>query len=220
MDYKQIETLLERYWEGETTLTEERQLKAYFLSGKVDERLRDVAPLFQTLSSAQQVVAPESVERFVTPAPALRVSHSQMWYKLSAAAVLTGLIATAAWYFTQNNNGNTTGTEVVAHPKVVQPVAPVAPTPQPELVQVTPPTESTVAPVKTFKKKKKASTPRLAPEKEDTTIQTSDDAYSDAEAQKALEEVKAALQLVASKMNKGKRDVAKPLAKVDFDQYF
>ncbi|MEY4203699.1 MAG: hypothetical protein RL013_1402, partial [Bacteroidota bacterium] len=32
---KRISELLERYWEGETTLSEERELKAYFNKGTI-----------------------------------------------------------------------------------------------------------------------------------------------------------------------------------------
>ena len=40
MKNAQIAELLDRYWEGETSLDEERQLKAYFASGDVDERFQ------------------------------------------------------------------------------------------------------------------------------------------------------------------------------------
>ena len=46
MDYKYIEQLLERYWEGETTLQEETILKAFFSQPDIPENLRKYCDLF------------------------------------------------------------------------------------------------------------------------------------------------------------------------------
>jgi hypothetical protein len=44
-----MKALIEKYFNGETTLEEEAQLKAYFRNGEVDETLRQYAPLFRYL---------------------------------------------------------------------------------------------------------------------------------------------------------------------------
>ena len=46
MDYKYIEQLLERYWQGDTTLQEESILRAFFCQPDVPEHLRKYQPLF------------------------------------------------------------------------------------------------------------------------------------------------------------------------------
>ena len=46
MDYKYIEQLLERYWQGETTLQEEAILHAFFGQPDIPEHLRKYQPLF------------------------------------------------------------------------------------------------------------------------------------------------------------------------------
>ena len=46
MDYKYIEQLLERYWEGETTLQEEAILRAFFMQPDMPDHLRKFQPLF------------------------------------------------------------------------------------------------------------------------------------------------------------------------------
>ena len=46
MDYKYIEQLLERYWEGETTLQEESILRTFFSQPDIPENLRKFQPLF------------------------------------------------------------------------------------------------------------------------------------------------------------------------------
>jgi hypothetical protein len=53
-DHNTIDTLLDRYWEGECTLEEERQLKAYF-SGPVAPDHRKYAPLFQAIALEQNI---------------------------------------------------------------------------------------------------------------------------------------------------------------------
>lgn len=53
MDSKQIEELLEKYWNCETTLEEERLLRDYF-RGQVPENLNEVANLFRYFESQQQ----------------------------------------------------------------------------------------------------------------------------------------------------------------------
>ncbi|MBX2896517.1 MAG: hypothetical protein KF763_13805 [Cyclobacteriaceae bacterium] len=53
MDSKQIEQLLEKYWNCETSLEQERMLREYF-RGQVPENLNEVAGLFRYFESQQQ----------------------------------------------------------------------------------------------------------------------------------------------------------------------
>ncbi|MDD7317208.1 MAG: pyruvate ferredoxin oxidoreductase [Prevotella sp.] len=46
MDYKYIEQLLERYWQGETSLEEEEILRTFFCQKDLPEGLQQYAPLF------------------------------------------------------------------------------------------------------------------------------------------------------------------------------
>jgi len=47
MDYKDIETLLDKYWACETSLEEEDRLKVFFSSGDVPEHLNSNTSMFQ-----------------------------------------------------------------------------------------------------------------------------------------------------------------------------
>lgn len=53
MDHKYIEQLLERYWQGETSLAEEDILRAYFSQSDLPEHLAPCAPLFEAQRDAR-----------------------------------------------------------------------------------------------------------------------------------------------------------------------
>lgn len=57
MDYKYIEQLLERYFQGETTLQEEQILKSFFAQGaeQVPEELRSYTILFEAMGQEEQL---------------------------------------------------------------------------------------------------------------------------------------------------------------------
>jgi hypothetical protein len=218
MEYSKIEGLLERYWEGETTLIEERQLKQYFRSGHVDARLQEVAPLFQTLSAAQQVTAPASLGTSIQPV-AMQVSYSKNWLRIAAAAVVVGILSTTYWFITSKPQ-DTNQVVQTETPKVVVPMVEQPQTPESTKdLSVTAPVEPTKR-IKTFKKRyKKSIVPMDAPAHPQQVDAVDQQEYTEAETQLALEELRAALAILSAKMNKGKQDIAKPLSKVDFEQY-
>jgi hypothetical protein len=47
MDFKQLEQLLQKYWDCETSLEEEQLLREYFRGDSIPEQLKDTAALFQ-----------------------------------------------------------------------------------------------------------------------------------------------------------------------------
>ncbi len=54
MELAKIEQLLEKYWDGDTTLKEEQVLQRYFTEEEVPGHLQGVAALFQKYSKDQQ----------------------------------------------------------------------------------------------------------------------------------------------------------------------
>lgn len=55
MESKKVTDLLEKYFEGQTTLQEEQQLRTYFSSAEpLPEKLRPYAPFFKYTHQAQQ----------------------------------------------------------------------------------------------------------------------------------------------------------------------
>lgn len=103
MDSKQIEQLLEKYWNCETSLEEEQQLRNYF-RGKVPQNLQEVAQIFQYFGNQQkkELSSPdfdEAVKRKIRQhRPAGKMINLSFVARI-AAGLLVVLVAT---YFVRN----------------------------------------------------------------------------------------------------------------------
>jgi hypothetical protein len=60
MNFEHIKSLLDKYFEGQTTLEEERHLSTYFNSTDIDRRLQQYQPLFQFFKAEKAVEMPVS----------------------------------------------------------------------------------------------------------------------------------------------------------------
>jgi hypothetical protein len=85
-----IRQLLDRYWEGETSLDEERTLKQYFKNGEVDPQLLEFVPLFKAIQTEQAVEWSKS--------NAIRPVQPRRYNWAIAAAFLVLLSAGAIWW--------------------------------------------------------------------------------------------------------------------------
>jgi len=65
MNKKEIEQLLHKYFEGETTLNEERNLEAYFQSGEVAEDLKKYITFFSGISELAEFSDDSGIEEDV-----------------------------------------------------------------------------------------------------------------------------------------------------------
>ncbi|MBL7838687.1 MAG: hypothetical protein JNJ75_00965 [Cyclobacteriaceae bacterium] len=54
MDYNQLETLIKKYWDCETSLEEEERLREWFRTHEVPERFKDTAKLFSYFDEQKQ----------------------------------------------------------------------------------------------------------------------------------------------------------------------
>lgn len=90
MVFSEIQKLLERYENAETTLKEEQQLQAYFAQDEIDPRLEVYKPMFSYFSKTQS-------EQFTKDVP-LKTSRTYTLYQwISVAAVVVimlGLVFT------------------------------------------------------------------------------------------------------------------------------
>ena len=62
MDYKKVNELLERYFEGETSLQEETMLSTYFNENEVAADLQKYQPLFQYFKEEQSIQISDDFE--------------------------------------------------------------------------------------------------------------------------------------------------------------
>jgi hypothetical protein len=96
-----IAELLDRYWEGETTLTEEQALKEYFASGAIRPEHQQFAPLFEGLAAQKAVQSPVA-------APKLQVVSTKrrpLW-RWAVAASVAMLLSAGVWQLQQSMRHN------------------------------------------------------------------------------------------------------------------
>lgn len=130
MHFEQIEILLEKYYNGETSLEEENQLKQFFLQTKLlPGSLKPHAVQFQAFAQEQDVVLDkylsedwlfEKIEKpagtFTSALAALKTSNSFKQYYWQLAAGIS-LLLTAFWgvtYFQQRGSMASGNPEVMA----------------------------------------------------------------------------------------------------------
>lgn len=95
MDYKEVSTLLDKYWKCETTLEEEAQLREYFRNEDIHGPLKAYAPLFRYyneisgLESRTKLILnnnPPAATDINTGKRLYRIGIS--WYTRAAAVIL------------------------------------------------------------------------------------------------------------------------------------
>lgn len=101
MDYKYIEQLLDRYFDGETTLQEEQILKAFFAQGaeEMPQELNQYAPLFSMMNE-KETLGDDFDERMLkltgdtVQVKARTVSLTERLRPLFAAAAVVAILLT------------------------------------------------------------------------------------------------------------------------------
>ena len=151
-----IDNLLEKYFNGDTSIDEERQLKQYFSQQPIDPDLAHLKPLFAFLKKEKTVEMPEQEAVNLRPIAGGKKTGWRRFYSLAVAAAMLATFAVGGFLYQKN----------MAEERE-----------------------------------------RIAYEKLHT------DTYEDPE--KAMAEIKNALALVSRKMNKGKKEAAKGLKKVE-----
>lgn len=192
-----IPDLLNRYWEGETTLEEERWLKDFFSTQPVPEQYRHEAKLFRALRAEQSVQMPPSGKIAVSPHPSFRFAWA------AAASVALIVVAGIWWWATRPDS---------AYPEVAQEL-PAAKSGQ-EFILQAPAKSAEVAETLQAATPKASKQRRFRPRLLHRQAQKAQqDTYEDPE--KALAEIKAVLALVSNKINKSKKEIGKGLQEVE-----
>ncbi|MEY4937080.1 MAG: hypothetical protein RIS64_3439 [Bacteroidota bacterium] len=94
MNSEQIKILIEKYFEGETSLEEEAQLSAYFNSDGVGEDLKTYQSLFAFFKMEKQIVLPEKMQKAKVVAFDFRKV-----LKISRIAAILVLAVGSFWWF-------------------------------------------------------------------------------------------------------------------------
>ena len=87
MDWQKIEQLVDKYFEGNTTIEEEKVLKNYFSSNEVADSLKQYQPLFSYLQIAKNETAPTKFD--VKP----RIQFKK-WISIAAVFVFIAVLTT------------------------------------------------------------------------------------------------------------------------------
>jgi hypothetical protein len=96
MEYNKIQSLLDAYFEGNTSLAEEQQLRTYFASEQVADTLLPYKALFVSFSEAAAEVSTSRIEL-----PEVSKTNNRWW--LSIAATVVVLIGVAGFIHSSNS---------------------------------------------------------------------------------------------------------------------
>lgn len=115
MDLNKIDALLERYWNGETSLEEEEQLRDYFRRDGVPEHYRDTATLFRYFDTQKKSSVDDAgfdatvIEKISAPK---RGRVTRLLYNTMRIAAGIAVLMTAVWFVRQEVR-ETTPQEIV-----------------------------------------------------------------------------------------------------------
>ena len=101
MELDKIENILEKYFQGETTIAEENQLKEYFSSSNVAQHLEQYKPMFGYFSQVKQ-------QKTMQEIPLQTKKLNVAWLSIAASAVV--LLGIGTFYYVSEE----TATPVVA----------------------------------------------------------------------------------------------------------
>ena len=117
MDYKKIESLLDDYWNGVTTLDQEKELVEFFTKEEVPAHLKEYQPLFQFFSEEKENEVSTSFEaNLIAALEKERVDESnpetkvrKLWTPLLRIAATVALVL--GMFFMHQNYEFDTGNE-------------------------------------------------------------------------------------------------------------
>lgn len=102
-----MKALIEKYFEGETTLEEEAQLRQYFNSGEVDEALKEFQPMFRFFASEQKTTVSEGFDEALLQKlqPEAKLVQLRSWPRQLLRIAAVGAVLVAAMIFLRKPNG-------------------------------------------------------------------------------------------------------------------
>jgi len=198
-----IGVLLEKYFDGETTLDDEKILKAYFNASGVAPEHQAMTPLFQMLNQEKAAVMPDLSSR--KGASSFQRSGGPQWPKfMAAAATMLLLITAAAWWW------NTKPVDLVTD----QPIA-MVPSRDDKGASQDADSKLRWDEKGASKDDKDALVNKKRKNKIRKETQPVLTSQIDPETEAAMEEIKAAFALISSKINKGRKEATKGLKEIE-----
>ena len=98
MELDRIENLIEKYFEGETTIAEEKELQTYFSSEDVAQHLDQYKAMFGYFASAKE-------QKFEQKIPFLAIKRNLAWLSIAASiVVLLGMFTFYNYNMNQNQD--------------------------------------------------------------------------------------------------------------------
>jgi len=94
MEFNKMEALLEKYFEGETSISEENELKNYFSSANVAPHLEQYKPLFGYFVEGKN-------EKFKKDIPLISKNKKVAWLSIAASVVV--LLGIGTYTFLNEN---------------------------------------------------------------------------------------------------------------------
>ena len=103
MELDKIETLIEKYFEGETSIAEENELKKYFSSSDVAQHLEQYQPIFGYFSQAKSQLFAQEIS--VLPKSGDK-KRNVVWLSIAASIVVLLSIGTFTFFKHDKANAN------------------------------------------------------------------------------------------------------------------
>ena len=95
MELNRIEDILEKYFQGETTIAEENQLKEYFSSPNVAQHLEQYKPMFGYFSQVKQQKSTQNI-------PLKTKKRKVAWISIAASVVV--LLSIGTYFYVSEKN--------------------------------------------------------------------------------------------------------------------
>ncbi|MBS7255672.1 hypothetical protein [Flavobacterium branchiicola] len=99
MELDKIENILEKYFQGETTIAEEKELKEYFSSPNVAQHLEQYKPMFGYFSQVKQQKSTQEI-------PLQTKKRNVAWLSIAASVVV--LLGIGTYFFMSEKNADQT----------------------------------------------------------------------------------------------------------------
>ncbi|KIQ14047.1 hypothetical protein RT99_24105 [Flavobacterium sp. MEB061] len=95
MELNKIEDILEKYFQGETTIAEEKELKEYFSSPNVAQHLEQYKPIFGYFSQVKQQKSTQNI-------PLKTKKRNVTWLSIAASVVV--LLSIGTYFYVSEKN--------------------------------------------------------------------------------------------------------------------